>query len=625
MMPCTGPTRQQPAALKVHLALRNTCRLFSTVYGNPGLCSPELSRHIVQARAQVEAPARSGSPSLNVEDLLRDTRDAKPWTGLQRANAAWQQLCLQPAYPTTHPRKVVTEHKAQAPQSPSLQTADIVVLGGTLGIFAAAALQLQGKNVVVIERGQVKGRDQEWNISRAEMQVFVELGLLSDADLEKVLVTEFNPVRMGFEGSTEIITHDVLNCGVLPSCMVALVKHKFLQAGGKIIEGASFERADVYEDCAIISLVEKAGQSQGAGGAGGAGAQLQTVHAAAANEQEQRQIRCEVVVDALGSFSPISAQSRKGRKPDSVVLLVGTCAQGLPKTSSADLLWSFTPINKDRGLQYFWEAFPARDGLTTYMFAFADAAPGRCSLQEMFQDYLDLLPEYRGVPHLDAMQMQRAFFGFVPNWHDSPIRPAASRILPIGDAAGNRSALSFAGFGSLARHLKRLTHGLSAAMAAGRLSPNDMYALQPYSPVISLTGAMQFTMGTRSGQDLENVRGTIINEYLGSSFGQLKEMGEHAYRPFMEDRLQWGTLSRLIAWQLLHAPGSIIQMTLFMKSPKAGSMFASNILALGMYTFLLRLSKLMAPSHEFLLQNSPGLLYRWHCWEAAFKYGSAQD
>ena len=61
-----------------------------------------------------------------------------------------------------------------------------------------------------------------------------------------------------------------------------------------------------------------------------------------------------------------------------------------------------------------------------------------------------------------------------------------------------------------------------------------------------------------------------------------------------------------------------------MQSPKAGSMFASNILALGMYTFLSRLSDLMAPSHEFLLQNSPGLLYRWHCWVSLhpFCYGT---
>ena len=75
----------------------------------------------------------------------------------------------------------------------------------------------------------------------------------------------------------------------------------------------------------------------------------------------------------------------------------------------------------------------------------ACCSTGRASLHDMFQDYLDLLPEYRGVPDLDALQVQRAFFGFVPNWHDSPIRPVASRILPVGDAAGNRSALSFAG------------------------------------------------------------------------------------------------------------------------------------------------------------------------------------
>lgn len=76
------------------------------------------------------------------------------------------------------------------------------------------------------------------------------------------------------------------------------------------------------------------------------------------------------------------------------------------------------------------------------------------------------------------------------------------------------------------------------------------------------------------------MRGNIINEYLGSSFGQLKEMGEHAYRPFMEDRLQWRTLSKLIAWQLLHAPGSIVQMTLFMKVLRSCWRFCFRQLAL---------------------------------------------
>ena len=52
------------------------------------------------------------------------------------------------------------------------------------------------------------------------------------------------------------------------------------------------------------------------------------------------------MVDAMGAFSPIAAQSREGAKPDSVVLMVGSCAEGLPPCTHADLLFSFTPIDR---------------------------------------------------------------------------------------------------------------------------------------------------------------------------------------------------------------------------------------------------------------------------------------
>ena len=42
---------------------------------------------------------------------------------------------------------------------------------GTLGIFLAATLARQGKKVAVVERGKLRGRAQEWNISRADMKV----------------------------------------------------------------------------------------------------------------------------------------------------------------------------------------------------------------------------------------------------------------------------------------------------------------------------------------------------------------------------------------------------------------------------------------------------------------------
>jgi glycine/D-amino acid oxidase-like deaminating enzyme len=49
---------------------------------------------------------------------------------------------------------------------PSAPTFDAVVSGGTLGIFMACALQKRGFRVCVVERGPLKGRTQEWNISR---------------------------------------------------------------------------------------------------------------------------------------------------------------------------------------------------------------------------------------------------------------------------------------------------------------------------------------------------------------------------------------------------------------------------------------------------------------------------
>jgi glycine/D-amino acid oxidase-like deaminating enzyme len=52
---------------------------------------------------------------------------------------------------------------------------DVVVAGGTLGVFVAVALAGQGWRVAVVERGPLAGRKQEWNISRKELQELVQV------------------------------------------------------------------------------------------------------------------------------------------------------------------------------------------------------------------------------------------------------------------------------------------------------------------------------------------------------------------------------------------------------------------------------------------------------------------
>ncbi len=75
----------------------------------------------------------------------------------------------------------------------------MVVCGGTLGIFAALALQLKGRNVCVVEGGKLVGREQEWNISMDELMELVELGVLTTEDLDEAIKTEFPVCRSGFK------------------------------------------------------------------------------------------------------------------------------------------------------------------------------------------------------------------------------------------------------------------------------------------------------------------------------------------------------------------------------------------------------------------------------------------
>lgn len=117
--------------------------------------------------------------------------------------------------------------------------------------------QERGHRVCVIERNELRGRTQEWNISRHELEVsptaqqsngqplyqwslrsqsyeaiglslscgiqgnrlvqgVIQKGLITAAEIEQAIVTEFNPTRISFKGSKDIWVNDVLNIGVSP-------------------------------------------------------------------------------------------------------------------------------------------------------------------------------------------------------------------------------------------------------------------------------------------------------------------------------------------------------------------------------------------------------------------------
>lgn len=108
----------------------------------------------------------------------------------------------------------------------------------------ASLLQERGYKVCIVEKNDLQGRTQEWNISRHELEVaplsllssmsdikddvfqmqngsvylqnVVKKGLITAIEIEQAIVTEFNPTRIGFKGSKDIWVNDVLNIGVSP-------------------------------------------------------------------------------------------------------------------------------------------------------------------------------------------------------------------------------------------------------------------------------------------------------------------------------------------------------------------------------------------------------------------------
>lgn len=460
---------------------------------------------------------------------------------------------------------------------------DAVICGGTLGILIGAALQKRGWRVAVVERGILRGREQEWNISRKELEVFLELELLTEAELEKAIATEYNPARISFFEGPEFWIRDVLNIGVDPVFLLDTLKSKFLEAGGKLFEQTSFEGAAVHPDGVFV---------EAAGG-----------------------LKTRLLIDAMGHFSPIVKQARQGEKPEGVCLVVGSCAQGFPQNETGDLIVSFTPIQNQ--CQYFWEAFPARDGRTTYLFTYIDAHPKRPSLEFLLEEYLRLLPEYQDV-ELSQLDFQRVLFGFFPSYRHSPVRMPWNRILPVGDSAGAQSPVSFGGFGSMVRHLKRLSEGIHEALQSDALSRNALWELQPYQPNIAVTWLFQRAMSVGIEQKLSPNQ---INQLLTGVFQAMEQLGDDVLRPFLQDVVQFPGLSKTLLRTSVTKPGLVLPVI-----PQVGLItlldWLVHYINLGIYAGLYPVGQLMSEAVKTL---PPIPQYYCRRWIEAWCYGSGGD
>jgi lycopene cyclase CruP len=499
--------------------------------------------------------------------------------GLRKVDRLWENLKQ-----NTAPAPQAVKHSQQPLETLDF---DIVIGGGTLGILIGTALAVRGWRVALLERGILRGREQEWNISRKELDAFLELNLLTAEEIDKAIATEYNPARISFANTPDIWVRDVLNIGIDPVYLLETLKQKFLQAGGKLFENTPFKTATIHPNGVLVE----------------------------SENTEKNLFPSRLLLDAMGHFSPIVRQARQGKKPDAVCLVVGSCAQGFPKNDTGDIFASFTPMQNQ--CQYFWEAFPARDGRTTYLFTYIDADTERFSLETLFEDYLRLLPQYQNV-ELEQLKFQRALYGFFPCYRQSPLKTAWNRILPVGDSSGSQSPLSFGGFGAMVRHLKRLTLGIDEALTSESLDKNSLALLQPYQPNLSVTWLFQRSMSAAMNQ---KINPNQINQLLAAVFQVMEELGEPVLKPFLQDIVLFPALSKTLFKTAISHPGLVIKII-----PQVG---IANLLDwmvhyvnLGIYTGLQPLGKAVEPQVKNLGVEQQ---YYFHRLVEAWQYGAGGD
>ncbi|XP_031395039.1 uncharacterized protein LOC116206339 isoform X2 [Punica granatum] len=566
--------------------------------------SPPFRRERTSSRGrrvfclQQQVPTTTAAPtrtqrimeSISVSGEVGGAGGAYSYGALKRLDRVWSSICSAERV-AQEPQEVVTRTQGLLSKSDlagkAIDTFDVLVCGGTLGIFIATALSCKGLRVGVVERNILKGREQEWNISKKELLELVEVGVLAEEDIDRAVAAKFNPNRCGFEGKGEIWVEDILNLGISPVKLIENVRERFTSLGGIIFEGCSLSRLYIFDDAAVLQ-------------------------AADGNVLASR-----LVIDATGNFSPIVKQIRGGMKPDGVCLVVGSCARGFSNNSTSDVIYSSSSV-KQVGES---KAFPAGSGpedRTTYMFSYVDPQPRCPKLEELLEAYWDLMPKYQGVS-LDDLKISRVIYGIFPTYRESPLPAAFDRVLQFGDASGIQSPVSFGGFGSLTRHLGRLSDGIYEAITGDFLDSHSLSLLNPYMPNLSASWLFQRAM---SAKQRTSVSSDFINELLSINFQCMQKLGDPVLRPFLQDVIQFWPLTKTLGLVMITKPQILPSIFNQVGIPVLLD-WSRHFFMLGSYTFL---STFIDPLIRPMVNSfPPKTKYEWKRNLEAWKYGAGLD
>ncbi len=423
---------------------------------------------------------------------------------------------------------------------------DLIYAGGGLGLLHAAVMAVcYGRRVMVFDRSEVGYAHREWNISRTELALLVETGVVSWEELDAVVMREYRDGLVRFHSwsnsdvpSTDLWLPEVLNVALDAGALLRLMRRKLEQAGGTILNGRIFRAVHAHTDSAQgveVELLDLDGVAE--------------------------HYHARLLLDGMGSTSPLALLRHAGRPFAGVCPTVGTVARGFAQGDGpqeydptlGDILVSIA--DSQSGEQMMWEGFPGRDDeLTVYLFYYSAIhrnSTREYSMLDLFEQYFTLLPTYKR-PGPDFHHV-KPVYGYIPARHSlRPVEaPLLRGVLPVGDSAAQQSPLTFCGFGSHVRNLRRTTGLLDYALRHNLLDPQQLAPINAFQSNVSLNWIFSRFMEPWSKAD-------DVNRLQNIFMRVLHEMGVAKATRFFQDRMRWVDYHPMLLGMLWYNPAILL-------------------------------------------------------------------
>lgn len=414
---------------------------------------------------------------------------------------------------------------------------EIIYAGGGLGLIHAAVMSKQfNRKVLVFDAHAVGKTHRDWNISDEELNEFVCAGLFTRDEIERAVVNRYKTGFVKFHDANSrlktprLYMQNVLDVAIEADALLQLAAQKLKNSNTKsiLLDAHKFIRAYIRPGKVLVEVED-----------------LKT--------GKRKLFAARLFVDATGTNSPLSRQINAGKSITHVCPTVGTAARGFRRGEAADevnfsvgeILVSNEDASDNR--QLIWEGFagnPRKDDYTTYLF-FYDAvnSPADKSLLNLFETYFEKLPKYKR--QTAGWRVVKPVFGYIPSFHQrgwgNQKRTSVNRVLLIGDAAGLSSPLTFCGFGSHVRNLRRLTHLTELALQGDLLDENALEHINAYEPRVSQTASLaEFMRPTAKSKP------SVVNETMNAVMQALSDLNESVRQDLFKDRISFSSFKSLL-------------------------------------------------------------------------------